>query len=222
MSSSKFNGMKFYTEERAKEIADDLENAVTIPVNVDLGAQHRVYDLSQVMEILEKSERYAVQSCGCKDRHGNCDSPREVCLSINYYADEVLKTGEYGSREIGFDDALEVLRISHEAGLVHMAYTMKGEDVPFLICSCCPCCCHTLGSLVRNGLHTEILTSKYIAQDDTGLCNDCGDCVERCAFQARKMVDGSLAFDNSKCFGCGLCVSKCPTEAITLTPRSTA
>ena len=222
MSSSKYRGMKFYTEEQVKEITDDLENAVTIPVNINLGAQHRVYDLSEIKEILEKSERYAVQDCGCKTKYGNCDSPREVCLSINYYADEVLETGESGSKEVSMEEALEVLRISHEAGLVHMAYTMKGDDTPFLICSCCPCCCHTLGSLVRNGIHTEILTSKYIAQDDTGLCNDCGDCVERCAFQARNMVDGSLAYDKSKCFGCGLCVSKCPTAAITLTPRSTA
>jgi hypothetical protein len=115
MSSFKFKDMKFYTEERVKEITDDLENAVTIPVNVDLGAQHSVYDLSQVREILEKSERYAVQSCGCKTRYGNCDSPRDVCLSINFYADEVLETGEYDSKEVNFDEALEMLRISHEA-----------------------------------------------------------------------------------------------------------
>ena len=217
---SKFEGMRFHTDERARRIADDLEHAVTIPVNIDLGAQHRVYDLSEIKEILEKSQRIAVQDCGCKTRLDNCDSPREVCLSINYYADEVLKTGEYGSREITMEEALDVLRRSHDAGLVHMAYTMKGDEVPFLICSCCPCCCHTLGSLVRNGLHTEILTSKYIAQDDTDLCNNCGDCVERCAFHARKMVDGSLAFDSSKCFGCGLCVLKCPAGAIALSPRS--
>ena len=220
--SSKFKGMRFHTDERAKSIADDLEHAVTIPVNIDLGAQHRVYDLSEIKEILEKSERYAVQDCGCKTRLDNCDSPRDVCLSINYYADEVLETDEYDSREISMEEALDVLRRSHEAGLVHMAYTMKGDDVPFLICSCCPCCCHTLGSLVRNGLHTEILTSKYIAEDDQGLCNDCGDCVESCVFQAREMVDDNLEFDGSKCFGCGLCVSECPTQAITLTPRSTA
>jgi MinD superfamily P-loop ATPase len=103
-----------------------------------------------------------------------------------------------------------------------MAYTMKGGDVPLLLCSCCPCCCHTLGSLVRNGLHTEILTSKYISQDDPTLCNDCGDCVERCVFQAREMIAGRLEFDSSKCFGCGLCVSACPTDAISLAPRSTA
>lgn len=222
MSSPKFKGMRFHTDERATRIADDLEHAVTIPVNIDLGAQHRVYDLSEVKGILENSQRIAVQDCGCKRRLSNCDSPRDVCLSINYYADEVLESGEYGSREISFEEALEVLRRSHEAGLVHMAYTMKGGKVPFLLCSCCPCCCHTLGSLVRNGIHTEILTSTYIAEDDPGLCNDCGDCVDRCAFQAREMNGGSLAFDSSRCFGCGLCVSICPTEAIRLTPRITA
>ena len=219
--SSKFKDMRFHTDERAKRIADELEHAVTIPVNIDLGAQHRVYDLSEIKEILENSQRIAVQDCGCRTRLSNCDSPRDVCLSINYYADEVLETGEYDSREITMEEALDVLRRSHEAGLVHMAYTMKGGDVPFLLCSCCPCCCHTLGSLVRNGLHTEILTSKYISQDDPGLCNDCGDCVERCVFQAREMVDGHLQFDGSKCFGCGLCVSACPTEAIRLAPRNT-
>jgi ferredoxin len=221
MASPTFKGMRFHTDERARRIADELEHAVTIPVNIDLWAQHRVYDLSEIKEILEKSQRIAVQDCGCRTRLDNCDSPREVCFSINYYADEVLDTGEYGSKEITIEEALDVLRRSHEVGLVHMAYTMKGDDVPFLICSCCPCCCHTLGSLVRNGIHTEILTSKYIALDDPALCNDCGDCVERCVFQARKMVDGRLELDSSKCFGCGLCVSKCPTDTITLTPRST-
>ena len=141
MSSPKFKGMRFHTDERTRSIADDLKHAVTIPVNIDLGAQHRVYDLSEIKEILEKSERYAVSNCGCKKRLSNCDSPRDVCLSVNYYADEVLETGEYNSKEISFEEALEVLRRSHEAGLVHMAYTMKGGDVPFLICSCCPCCC---------------------------------------------------------------------------------
>ena len=219
MASSKFNSLKFHTNERVKNIADVLEHAVTIPVNIDLGAQHRVYDFSEVKENLEKSERYAVQGCGCKNRLNNCDSPRDVCLSINYYADEVLDTRESVSKEISIEEALEVLKRSHEAGLVHMAYTMKGDEIPFLICSCCACCCHTLGSLVRNGIHTEILTSKFIAQDDHGLCNDCGKCVRRCVFQAREMVDDSLVYDSSDCFGCGLCVSTCSTKAISLTPR---
>jgi Pyruvate/2-oxoacid:ferredoxin oxidoreductase delta subunit len=220
MTSPKYREMNFYTEDQIKEISNDLERAVTIPVNIELGAQHRVYDFSEVKDILRSSQRYAVQECGCKRRHDNCDSPRDICLAVNQYADEVLNQNNTTSKEINFAEALDVIRRSHEAGLVPMAYVMKGDDVPFLICNCCPCCCHTLGSLVRKGLHTEILTSKFIAEDDDNLCNDCGECVERCVFQAREIFDGNLHYDSHKCFGCGLCVSICPTGAIHLTPRS--
>ncbi|UCG37177.1 MAG: 4Fe-4S binding protein, partial [Candidatus Bathyarchaeota archaeon] len=103
---------------------------------------------------------------------------------------------------------------------VHLAYTMKGEKKPGLVCSCCPCCCHTLGSLVRNGMHTEILTSKFIAANDREKCIECGKCADRCVFQARCMEDGELVYNQSKCFGCGLCVSICSTEAISLVARA--
>lgn len=142
-----------------------------------------------------------------------------MCLSVNKTADELLADEKYNSREIPVHEAMKVLKRSHEAGLVHMSYTMKGDSKPGLICSCCACCCHTLGSLVRNGIHTQVLTSKYIAIDDSGKSTDCGICVDRCVFQARNMVYGKLAYDNVLCHGCGLCVSTCETDAIFLVDR---
>ena len=142
-----------------------------------------------------------------------------MCLSVNKTADELLADEKYNSREIPVHEAMKVLKRSHEAGLVHMSYTMKGDSKPGLICSYCACCCHTLGSLVRNGIHTQVLTSKYIAIDDSGKCTDCGICVDRCVFQARNMVYGKLAYDNVLCHGCGLCVSTCETDAIFLVDR---
>jgi ferredoxin len=133
--------------------------------------------------------------------------------------DEMHESGHQDFRKLNIEEALEVLKKSHEAGLVHMAYVNKGEVKPFLICSCCPCCCHTLGSLVRSGVHTEILTSKYIATDDTEKCTSCGAYSERCSFMARWMNDGQLIYDQSGCFGCGLCISTCPAEAIRLVQR---
>ncbi|MHA1938386.1 MAG: ATP-binding protein [Candidatus Thorarchaeota archaeon] len=220
MRHNTFSKTRFYSREDTQRIKDDLEKAVTIPVNIEIEAEHRVYDMSEIREILEKSQRLAVQSCGCKTKNNNCDAPRDVCLSINYYADEVLEKGLYDSKEIDLEDALNVLTRSHEAGLVHMAYTMKGKDQPFLICSCCPCCCHTLGSLVRNGIYTEILTSRYIAKDDIDRCTNCGDCLDRCVFQARWKDKEKLVYDSSKCFGCGLCISTCQSGAISLITRN--
>lgn len=211
--------MKFYSEKETRKIADELEKAVTIPVNVEIEAEHRVYDFSEVKEILENADQLGVHDCGCKTAFNNCDAPRQVCISLDWMVDEMHESNPQDFRELDVEGALEVVRIAHEAGLVPMAYVNKGEEKSFLICNCCPCCCHTLGSLVRGGIHTEILTSKYIATDDIEKCTACRTCVERCSFQARRMSDGELIYDQSKCFGCGLCVSTCPTRAISLIQR---
>jgi len=219
MDASKFKGMRFYTEKETQRITNDLEKAVTVPVNIEIEAEHKVYDMSEMREILMDADRIALQDCGCKTEYYNCDAPKDVCLSVHKTADELLADEKYHSREINVDEAIKVLERSHEAGLVHMSYTMAGDSKPGLICSCCTCCCHTLGSLVRNGIHTQILTSKYIAIDDSGKCTDCGVCVDRCVFQARNRVDGRLAYDNVLCHGCGLCVSSCATGSISLVDR---
>ena len=219
MGPSDYKNLNFYSEEETKRIAGELEKAVTIPVNVEIEAEHRVYDLSEVRKILENADKLGVNDCGCKTTYNNCDSPRRVCISLDWMVDEMNESDSQDFRELDVEGALEVVRIAHEAGLVPMAYVNKGEEKSFLICNCCPCCCHTLGSLVRSGVHTEILTSKYIATDDTERCTACGTCVERCSFQARRMSDGKLFYDQSKCFGCGLCVSTCPAQAISLVQR---
>ena len=72
-----------------------------------------------------------------------------MCLSLDEAADELLENEKANPREVDVDEAIEVLQKSHEAGLVHMAYTMKGEKKPGIVCSCCPCCCHTLGALLE-------------------------------------------------------------------------
>jgi len=204
-----------YTEERLREIADDLEKAVTVPVNVMVEAEHRVYDLSEMKEILGAAEKIVLEDCGCKTEYSNCDSPMRVCLSLNIAAEQALKFEEYNPQEVSLGEAAEALEMSHREGLIHMAYTMKGDDRPTVICSCC----HTLGGLLRFGISTPVLTSSYVAEDNTANCINCGVCVDRCVFMVRSMTDGEMLYDVSNCFGCGLCVSTCPTDAIGLVPR---
>lgn len=163
MRSPNFKDMRFYSDEDVQKIADGIEKAVTVPVNIEIGLEHKVYNFSEMKKILAEAKRIAVQDCGCKMEYKNCDAPRDVCISLDETADELLENDTHGLREVDVDEAIEVLKRSHEAGLVHLAYTMKGEDKPGIVCSCCPCCCHTLGSLVRNGIHAEMLTSKYFA-----------------------------------------------------------
>lgn len=210
---------RFFSEKQLREIADELDRAITIPVNTIIEAEHKVYDVSEMEKILREARRISVSNCGCKTEYGNCDAPRDVCLGLDEEADRVLKTYK-DAKELSIEEALDVLKRSHAAGLVHMAYIMEGDDKPGIVCSCCPCCCHTLGGLLRYGIHTQVLTSDYVAKDDREKCTACGTCASRCVFEARKMEEDELVYDESRCYGCGLCVSTCPTQTISMIPRA--
>jgi len=211
--------MKFFSEERVQKITEEFKEVIVIPVNRTFEGENRVYSFMEMEEILKSANKIASGLCGCKREYGNCDAPRIGCISLDMWADEFLENEVTTEHEISVEEALELLQKSHEAGLVHISYTMKDDDKPGLICSCCPCCCHTLGSLIRNGTHPLMLSSKYIALNDDQLCIQCGTCVERCVFGTRELKDDILIYDNSICFGCGLCVSTCPEGAISLIPR---
>jgi Pyruvate/2-oxoacid:ferredoxin oxidoreductase delta subunit len=212
----------YYSEKELSDIASELTSAVALPVNVKIEAEHRVLNLSEVEKILKASENIFLQDCGCRKLHHNCDSPLDTCLAVNVNSDYAENWPDNNSRRVSVEEALAALRRSHEAGLVHMAYVFKGEDKPQLICSCCTCCCHTLGGIVHHGITTQVLTSKFIAKDEDPKCINCGKCTKRCLLGARHMVNGLKKYDASKCLGCGLCVTTCPTETIKLVDRKKA
>jgi H+/Na+-translocating ferredoxin:NAD+ oxidoreductase subunit B len=117
------------------------------------------------------------------------------------------------------DEALHILEISHQAGLVHMAYghgDLFKPGVVNSICSCCTYCCGIFSGIFRFGMFPYLLTSHSIAETDPGACIDCGKCVDRCQFKAREMVDNHFTFHQEMCFGCGVCLNSCPTQAIQL------
>ncbi len=204
-------------DELQKEYVDEM-TAVTVPVNITVHGQQTILDMSSVEEILRRAEVITVQDCGCRIKWHKCSAPLDVCLSLDNDAREAMKRG---AKRISLAQALVVLKRSHEAGLVHLAFTNKGEDKPFVICSCCSCCCHSLSALVRFGMPGAVVSSEYIAQQDYDTCDNCGICVQRCQFKARQLnSDNELVFNRDKCFGCGLCITVCPKKSITLARRN--
>jgi Pyruvate/2-oxoacid:ferredoxin oxidoreductase delta subunit len=151
-----------------------------------------------------------------------CGLPINVCLDLNEYAERNIANQVLGAREITFDEALEVLEKSHEAGLVHVAYghgELYESGVVNSICSCCSCCCGILSGVLRFGLFPHPLTSHAASVTDVSSCTDCGESIDGCQFGARRMLDGALFVDRDFCFGCGLCVSSCPAGAVSLIDR---
>lgn len=63
--------------------------------------------------------------------------------------------------------------------------------------------------------------SEYIADTSAETCIHCGECVERCFFDARIFNDKQIEYNPEACLGCGLCVTVCPVEATTMILRAT-
>ena len=198
------------------------QTVITIPVNVEIRAEHLVLNLEKAKQILSNARTISVMDCHCRVKRGNCDAPINTCIDMNETAERNINEGF--SREIKIDEALSILEKTHEAGLVHMALG-QGEfyelGVINSICSCCSCCCSILSGVLRFGLTPYIITPQAFSVTDTSACIDCGICAERCQFGAREMINGSLSFNPDLCFGCGLCVSTCPTHAIKLIEKPT-
>jgi ferredoxin len=207
---------KNWTKKEVREYISDL-TAVTVPVNVTFEGKQKILSMPQVEKILRASRTIAITDCLCRMKVKGCDAPVDVCLCLDDEAEEQIKSGD--GRKANLKEALAVLRRSSEAGLVHVAYANREEKAMRYICSCCSCCCHSFAAMQKFGFNDAVMSSEMIATQDDELCNDCGECVERCHFKARTMKEGRLIFERGKCSGCGLCVTSCPSVAISLVGR---
>jgi Pyruvate/2-oxoacid:ferredoxin oxidoreductase delta subunit len=205
-----FDLWKEFTEKEFLPDFPPVEALRVLPVEEVLRST-RILDLDRVRTIVRGARRLAVQRCPCRVRERRCDAPRETCLSLDTLADYTLKRGL--GREIGVDEALDILTRSEELGLVHQSTNSDTVDV---ICNCCPCCCAILRSVIAHGKATAAVASRFRPLVDEDRCVDCLDCVMACHFSAMVERDGRRFFDADKCYGCGLCARACPEEAIEL------
>ena len=184
-----------------------------IPVSESFDAKQWVMPTEQVLRVLEAAESIALKDCECRIHYKRCEKPLEVCLLLNKDGDKAVAEGK--ARHISLDETADVLKKANESGLVHMSLYMPDHEV-FALCSCCACCCHDLRIIKRTGRNDIMMRSEYVADTDFGNCIHCGDCEERCLFDARIIQESELKFDSEKCVGCGLCVTTCPAEAISM------
>jgi len=190
-----------------------------IPARKAISGGTKLLPSEDVEAILDKATRFALAHCSCRRIAERCDFPTEVCLQVNRAAEYAITRGT--GKELTKDEAMKIMDVAEEAGLIHSVYNHSG--VPNVICNCCTDCCVFYYPLIKYGvLERGVAKSRFQAEVDKAVCKGCQTCVERCPFEAVEMVkipgEKKLKAQvrSEKCFGCGVCAVGCESEAIRL------
>jgi len=191
----------------------------TIPVGRSLSVEREVLAYEQAEELVRTRDKCLVAPCICRREHNmvgeGCDKPVETCLVFGMTVDFYQKRGI--GRVIDRDEALEILKIADEAGLV--LQPSNAQNI-VNICCCCGCCCQVLKTIKRHPAPASVVSTPFVVTVDQESCEACETCVDRCQMGALHMVDDVVCLEAERCIGCGLCVTTCPSAALTLVRKS--
>lgn len=213
--------------------ANDAVNKV-IPIEKSVDSRTEILPFEIASEYISSAKHIAVGRCACRDHaemqdgRKRCDRPMDVCLVFDRVAEYWIDKGI--GRSINHEEAVDVLRRSAKAGLVHCTTNNQifGEvnnmRMSGMICNCCPCCCFILQGVLRTRSQQGLQKSNFqpvINRDD---CNLCMTCISACPVDAlyhhqphkEDLSDNFIALNGSECLGCGVCVMTCEKEAIHL------
>jgi Fe-S-cluster-containing hydrogenase component 2 len=192
-----------------------------IPVGRTIPTTKQAIFPSEMMEtVIEKADVIAVAHCPCRVAYRlagkGCEHPTEVCMKYNDMARYVIDKGF--AREISKQEALELIRKSEEAGLVHFVDNAEGEIQHN--CNCCGCACWNVGSIRRRKIPRDALMATYFMRDtNRDACTGCGACAEICPVEALRLEGDFPVVDEAWCIGCGVCATVCPADAVVIKVR---
>jgi Pyruvate/2-oxoacid:ferredoxin oxidoreductase delta subunit len=219
---------KYFAEAWGRELhSGSIQLARAVPAIE--APKDQVMPHEDAVQIVQSASFPIIYPCMCRQAARNCDDPLDVCMVFGqelYGGDvpgrAVLDPAQMVSvprgRPVSVDEAVEVLRQSAQAGLVHT--TMNFKDDCWLMCNCCRHACHGLRGITQLDIPHAVAPSSYWAVVDEDLCNGCWACVDRCQVDAIEINENMVAeIDYERCLGCGICTFVCAPEALQLEKR---
>jgi electron transport complex protein RnfB len=197
------------------ELWREVPQLRTIPVGESVTVEHEILAYEQAENLVRERETIAVAPCICRREHQmigeGCDKPMETCLVFGTAADYYVENGL--GRYIDVDEALEILQLAEETGLVLQP---SNSQRIVNICCCCGCCCQVLLAFKRHPKPASLASSPFVIATNPDICIGCGDCITRCQMGALSLVGDVSVPDLDRCIGCGLCVTTCPSGSLHL------
>jgi len=191
-----------------------------IPVSKSIPREISIMPYEQAETIIKKQSKIVVADCICRKNHRmlgeGCNMPLETCMVFGsaayYYEENGL------GRSISQEEALDILNMGLEAGLVLQP---GNAQKTWVLCMCCGCCCDVLTNVKKWDKPAKYMNTSYYAAVNEDACTACGICMDRCQMDAIT-VDDIAHVDTDRCIGCGLCIVKCEPNAISLVEKSEA
>ncbi len=210
---------QYFQETRGEITGKGLSVHRVIPVEESVDFEMEIFPYEKASDLLEKAKSWGVRDCICRVQKkligDPCDHPLENCLVFAPIEGAFDKSDV--DRAITKEEALKILYEAEEAGLVHTTGNYQGPN--YYICNCCTCSCGILRAVAEFNKPSAITKSDFLVVIDEDLCVACGDCIERCQFDALELGDLVCEVDPGSCVGCGLCVPACQDEAMVLIRR---
>jgi Pyruvate/2-oxoacid:ferredoxin oxidoreductase delta subunit len=198
-------------DDYAEKIRGDVEAVRDGHPGDSYEARYSYVLLHEAEAIVAAQDRIYLWPCDCRAVVSRCRKPKEVCL--RFENDRGL------GWEISRERAVEILRSTDKAGLLHTADVQDDVARTSSICNCCTDCCNPHLAAERLGASDVWPVRRYVARIDVDLCKSCGRCGLRCPFEAIVCGSGGRpALDAALCRGCGLCETGCSADAIELLP----
>jgi len=200
------------------------EKLIEINEEYDVESQALPYEL--VKNLIDKNENFAVIPYQCRligEMNGEpCEvaSAEDGCFIVGIGAQLALDQTE-GARRLTKEEAIEFIKMTEKAGLVHNSTWDKGNDSSMYICNCCSCHC---GSLYASKIYQfrAVHPSNFAPKFNMNICVKCETCVKKCPVGAiyhrwpieSDASDERMVLRENLCIGCGICAVNCPENAI--------
>jgi electron transport complex protein RnfB len=190
-----------------------------IPIAQAIPAGLEIAPYDHAVQLVEGAKSWGVRPCICRVQKKlvgqGCDHPIEVCLL--FAPVEGAFAYDEATRAIDREEALAILQLAAEAGLVHCPGNYR--DGIHYICNCCTCSCGVLRNVTEFGVPSAIAHSDFYAVVDAETCIGCANCVDRCPFGALAVPEDVCRVEYARCVGCGSCTLVCPAGALSLALR---
>ncbi len=219
--------VKYSGKEQLKEVYGDTKTKAFryLPATPSFEPEsHAVFPFEMMEEVIKKVKVIALVHCPCRATahligKKRCDHSLENCIKYDELAEYLIDKGI--GKEITKQEALDIIRKSEEAGLVHMVDNAR-EGIKHT-CNCCGCCCWSVGTIRRKKIPRDVLMATYFLREtDQERCTGCGACVDICPVNVIRMEGDFPVVDKEWCIGCGVCAVPCPTSAVKLVRKTDA